>query len=144
MVTTRKMPQMYRLFFFFGCIGAGLSVALGAFAAHALKTVMSEKMLSVFQTGTDYQAYHSLAILVLVLLASTAKTQRTSRFLKISMSFMLAGMVLFSGSLYALALTGINKLGMITPVGGVCFLLAWFFAARGAWCFGKSELLEES
>ena len=138
------MPQMYRLFLIFGCVGAGLSVALGAFAAHGLKATLSEKMLAVFQTGADYQAYHSLALLVLVLLASTAETQRGGRYLKISMSLMLAGIVLFSGSLYTLALTGMTKLGMITPIGGVLFLLAWFFAARGAWCIGKPELLEGS
>ena len=138
------MPQMLRLFFIFGCIGAGLSVALGAFAAHGLKAALSEKMLAVFQTGTDYQAYHSLAILVLVLFAATAKTEKVGRSLIISMSLMLAGIVLFSGSLYVLALTGMTKLGMITPIGGVFFLLAWFFAARGAWSISKTGLLEGS
>lgn len=138
------MPQMLRLFFIFGCIGAGLSVALGAFAAHGLKATLSERMLTVFQTGADYQAYHSLAILVLVLFAATAKTEKVDRSLIISMSLMLAGIVLFSGSLYVLALTGMTKLGMITPIGGVFFLLAWFFAVRGAWSISKTGLLEGS
>ena len=126
MVTINKMPQMYRCFLLFGCIGAGLSVALGAFAAHGLKARLSDKMLSAFQTGADYQAYHSLAILVIVILASTASEARPRRYLRTSISLMLAGIVLFSGSLYALALSGITKLGMITPIGGVLFLLAWF------------------
>ncbi|KZY61204.1 hypothetical protein A3742_07040 [Oleiphilus sp. HI0071] len=138
------MRIIHHHFLVLGCIGAGLSVALGAFAAHALKDSLSEKMLSVFQTGVEYQAYHSLAMLVLVLLASLARTEKARRYLSVSMSLMLFGVVLFSGSLYALALTGLASLGMITPVGGVLFLLAWFFAARGAWSMGKPELLEES
>ena len=131
------MLERYRNYLVLGCLGAGLSVALGAFAAHGLKAKLSERMLAVFQTGVDYQAYHSLAMLVLVTLALNGKSADAERYLNRSLQLMLSGIILFSGSLYAVALSGIGKLGMITPVGGVLFLLAWGFAARGIWCFGK-------
>ena len=133
------MLQRYRNYLVLGCLGAGLSVALGAFAAHGLKARLSERMLAVFQTGVDYQAYHSLAMLVLVTLALSAKSADAERHLNRSLQLMLAGIILFSGSLYTLALSGIGKLGMITPVGGVLFLFAWGFAIRGVWCFGKPK-----
>jgi uncharacterized membrane protein YgdD (TMEM256/DUF423 family) len=132
------MLERYRNYLVLGCLGAGLSVALGAFAAHGLKAKLSEGMLEVFQTGVDYQAYHSLAMLVLVTLAlMNGKSEDAESYLNRSLQLMLWGIILFSGSLYALALSGIGKFGMITPVGGVLFLLAWGFAARGIWCFGK-------
>lgn len=98
-----------------------LSVALGAFGAHGLKKILSEKSLAVFHTGVEYQFYHSLALLLVGILVSRAEPG----WIKVSGYAFTAGIVLFSGSLYALALTGIGVLGAITPLGGVSFLVGW-------------------
>jgi len=95
-----------------------LGVALGAFGAHALKERISADHLAVYQTGVHYHLIHVLAILFAALVADKLNT-RTVGWLWV------AGIVLFSGSLYALALTGIRVLGAITPLGGVCFLAGW-------------------
>ena len=100
---------------------AMLAVVLGAFAAHGLKSTLSESMFSVFQTGVQYQFIHSIGIILLVLLYR----QQAQVTLVWSAGFMLAGIVLFSGSLYALALTEIRWFGPITPVGGLCFIIGW-------------------
>ena len=100
---------------------AMLSVLLGAFAAHGLKSRLSETMLNVFQTGVQYQFMHSLAIILLVLLYR----QQAQSLLIWSAAFMLAGIVFFSGSLYALAITQIKWFGPVTPLGGVCFIFGW-------------------
>lgn len=106
-----------------------LAVALGAFGAHALKDMLSERMLANWQTGVLYQMVHSLGILAL-----------GGMLLKVSISqfslagwLMLAGIVFFSGSLYVMALTGVTKLGAVTPIGGVLFIAAWIFVAIGAY-----------
>ncbi len=97
-----------------GALLGFIAVAAGAFGAHALKSRLSQDMLSVFEVGVRYQMYHALAILLAALLtASTAGW------------FFLGGTVLFSGSLYLLALTGIKTFGMITPIGGVILLIGW-------------------
>jgi uncharacterized membrane protein YgdD (TMEM256/DUF423 family) len=95
-----------------------LGVALGAFGAHALKDRISADHLATYQIGVHYHLIHVLAILFVALIADKLNT-RTVGWLWV------AGIVLFSGSLYALALTGIRILGAITPLGGVCFLAAW-------------------
>lgn len=100
---------------------AGLSVILGAFAAHGLRGKLAENLLNAFQTGVQYQIYHSLGLLLLVLLH---KQYSHSLFLW-SYGFMLTGIVFFSGSLYLLALTGNKIFGPITPIGGVFFIIAW-------------------
>ena len=92
-----------------------LAVALGAFAAHGLKTRLTPDMLAVFETGVRYQAYHALALLALGVARGPDKAGWC----------FLAGIVVFSGSLYLLALTGERRLGMITPIGGVLFLAGW-------------------
>jgi uncharacterized membrane protein YgdD (TMEM256/DUF423 family) len=106
---------------------AMLSVILGAFAAHGLKTKLSETLLNTFQTGVQYQMYHSLAIMLLIILYR----QMPQSLLLYSAGFMIAGIVLFSGSLYMLAITQIKWFGPITPLGGVCFIIGWalFIAA---------------
>lgn len=98
-----------------------LSVILGAFAAHGLKSRLSEELLAVFQTGVQYQFLHSLAIILVVLLYR----HQPQSSLPWSAGLMLMGILLFSGSLYALALTGIKWFGPITPLGGLCFIAAW-------------------
>ncbi|MBA4503587.1 DUF423 domain-containing protein [Marinobacterium marinum] len=98
-----------------------LAVALGAFAAHGLKSVLSIRMLEVFQTGVQYQFWHVGALLVTGLL----QRQRNSLGLKICGWAFLGGIVCFSGSLYVLALSGIHWLGAVTPLGGTAFIIGW-------------------
>ena len=101
-------------------LSAMLSVMLGAFAAHGLKSRISEAMLVTFQTGVQYQFYHSLGLVLIVLLYR----QQPHGLMLWSGAFMLV-----SGSLYALALSQIKWFGPITPLGGLCFILAWLLLA---------------
>lgn len=104
-----------------------LAVALGAFGAHALKSQISVEMLKVYQTGVDYHFYHALGLLLLGVLA----IKKPARLLNWSALFLALGILLFSGSLYFLAITGIKMLGAITPFGGLSFIAGWmllFFA----------------
>lgn len=105
-----------------------LSVMLGAFGAHALKDILSERMLANWQTGVHYQMVHALGILLLAVLVSKFDL----KLFKQAASLMAVGIVFFSGSLYVMALTGITFLGAITPIGGVLFILGWVFVIRGA------------
>lgn len=109
-----------------GAVMAGLAVLAGAFGAHALKARLSPELLQVFETGVRYQMYHALGLLAV---AVACDRWPQSHFSLVGW-LMLAGIVLFSGSLYALCLTGVRVLGAITPFGGVCFLAAW---AAMAW-----------
>ncbi len=102
-------------------LSGALAVMLGAFGAHGLKGRLSEPMLAVFQTGVQYQFYHTLALLGVVILARLLPGQ----WWQTAAIFMLVGILCFSGSLYALALTGIKWFGPITPFGGLCFILGW-------------------
>jgi uncharacterized membrane protein YgdD (TMEM256/DUF423 family) len=118
-----------------------LAVAAGAFGAHALRAVLSADLLAVWQTAVLYQMVHGLGLLAIgILLMHTQATQATQatpptpqRLLRWSGVAMLLGIVLFSGSLYLLALTGIRGLGAITPFGGLAFLFAWGCLAWWAW-----------
>nr|WP_110986151.1 DUF423 domain-containing protein [Acaryochloris thomasi] len=114
---------MMRLFLALGAVFGGLSVAAGAFASHALKGKFSDRMLEVFETGTRYQMYHALALILVALLLSRATEGQS--WLVASGTSMTLGVLLFSGSLYALSFTGIKILGAITPLGGVAFLVGW-------------------
>jgi len=111
-----------RLFLVAGGLAALLAVALGAFGAHALKSRLPTEMLAAWHTGVEYQVYHALGLLAVGLLATQVPD---SALLKVSGWLMLAGIGLFSGSLYVLALSGSTWLGAITPVGGAAFLVAW-------------------
>lgn len=110
-----------KLLFLFSAISACFSVILGAFAAHGLKSKLSAQMIDVFQTGVQYQMTHSLAILMLVILYRVWPNQ----WLIWGAMAMAVGIVLFSGSLYLLALTQIKWFGPITPLGGLCFIAGW-------------------
>ncbi|KRP63224.1 DUF423 domain-containing protein [Pseudomonas trivialis] len=110
---------------FFGFTG----VALGAFAAHGLKNRLSAEYLAIFQTGVTYQLVHALALFGVALLAAHIPGRMVTW---AGLAFVV-GILLFSGSLYALTLTGISKLGIITPFGGLAFLLGWFFLGLAAW-----------
>ena len=114
---------------FIAALNAFIAVAAGAFAAHGLKHSLSETNLAVFHTAADYQMIHALALLFLGLYTRLDP----QRWLKHCAGLMLAGIVLFSGSLYALALSDIRWLGMITPLGGLCFLAGWLYLGVMAW-----------
>ncbi|MGP0586945.1 DUF423 domain-containing protein [Paenibacillus timonensis] len=99
-----------------------LAVALGAFGAHALKNRLTEDRQKTYQTGIQYHIAHGLGLILLGLAAAQLESESQ---IVLAGWFLFAGIVLFSGSLYALSLTGIRKLGAITPIGGVCFLTGW-------------------
>ena len=107
-------------------MSGGLSVILGAFAAHGLKKKISPEMLSVFKTGVDYQFYHSFA-LALVGLSLVAQNIEQSMFLTWAFICFCIGIIFFSGSLYLLALTKMKVFGPITPLGGLFLILGWLF-----------------
>jgi len=102
-------------------LSGALAVMLGAFGAHGLKKVIIPDMLEVFKTGVQYQFYHTFALLAVGLFMQTGK----SKALKWAGYLFITGIVLFSGSLYVLAISGIKMLGAITPVGGVAFIAGW-------------------
>ena len=112
---------MDRTFLLVGALAGFIGVAFGAFGAHALRGRLSADMLAVFETGVRYQMYHAFGVLIIAL-----ATARFDGWLvrAAGWSFTI-GIVLFSGSLYALALTGATKFGMITPLGGLAFLIGW-------------------
>ena len=99
-----------------------LAVALGAFGAHALKKMISPEMLEVYKTGVQYQFYHTFALLAVGVLIQF----NTSKSLKWSGYLFVVGILLFSGSLYVMTITGIKGLGIITPFGGTVWIAAWF------------------
>ncbi|MFB4392726.1 MULTISPECIES: DUF423 domain-containing protein [unclassified Pseudomonas] len=113
---------------FFGFTG----VALGAFAAHGLKSRLSAEYLAVFQTGVTYQLVHTLAILAVAVLA----VHLPGRLVGWAGCLFAVGIVLFSGSLYLLSTTGLGKLGIVTPFGGLCFLAGWLCLGLAAWRLG--------
>ena len=121
------MPGTARLFLAIGSIAALLAVALGAFGAHGLKARIAPELLAVYKTGVEYHFYHALG---LILVGLAAFHLPGSAYLRGAGWAMLAGIALFSGSLYLLALTGLRWLGAITPFGGAAFIAAWgLFAA---------------
>ncbi|MBI4510164.1 MAG: DUF423 domain-containing protein [Deltaproteobacteria bacterium] len=118
---------MARTFLLLGALNALVSVAAGAFGAHGLRQSVSAELLQVFEVGARYQMYHALGLMV-VAWAVTARVPAAA----LAGWAMLVGIVLFSGSLYALVLTGVRGLGAITPFGGVSFLVGWAALAVGA------------
>ncbi|SOB54197.1 DUF423 domain-containing protein [Pseudomonas lundensis] len=120
---------MLRVFLMLAAFFGFTGVALGAFAAHGLKSRLSEQYLAIFHTGVTYQLVHNLALLGVALLA----TQLQSRLVTWAGVCFAVGIVLFSGSLYLLTMSGIAKLGMITPIGGVAFLAGWLCLGLAAW-----------
>lgn len=113
-----------------GCVLGGLSVLIGAFGAHALKAILLENQrVETFELAVRYQFYHTLAILVAGLAALKLKTAQ----LRLSFLFFLGGILLFSGSLYAYALTNNSLFAMVTPFGGAMFLGGWIMLGVGIW-----------
>ena len=124
---------MHRGFLISGILLCALSVALGAFAAHGLKQTVSDYAVQIFETGVRYQFYHAFALILTGILFNHLKPGLA----KWSGYLFIAGIILFSGSLYALTfikaavLPGYNWVGAITPIGGLCFILGWLFLALG-------------
>jgi uncharacterized membrane protein YgdD (TMEM256/DUF423 family) len=121
---------MGKSFLILGGINAFLSVAFGAFGAHALKQKLSPDMLAVWETGVHYQMFHALGLILIGLLAG----QLSSPALVGGAGWSLfAGICLFSGSLYVLGLSGIRMWGLVTPFGGIALLLGWALLVAAAW-----------
>ena len=112
---------MDRFFFSAGAVAAFIAVALGAFGAHSLKSKISAEMLEIFEVGVRYQMYHALALLAV----AWAITRWPEVNLNSAGWCFIAGIVIFSGSLYLLSFTGARWLGAITPIGGLAFLVGW-------------------
>ncbi|MEM8831839.1 MAG: DUF423 domain-containing protein [Cyanobacteria bacterium P01_G01_bin.19] len=119
-----------RIFLAIAAVLGGTSVVLGAFASHALKDRLSERALEIWETGTKYQMYHAIALILVALLLGRLAVDSIP--LIIAGYAFIAGTMLFSGSLYALSLTGIKILGAVTPLGGVGFITGWICLAIAA------------
>ena len=114
---------MEKIFFLTGSIMGFLGVALGAFGAHALKDRLTPEMLGVFETGVRYQMYHAFALLAAAWAASSPWPHQP--WVRMAGVQFIVGIVVFSGSLYALSLTGVRLWGAVTPLGGLAFLAGW-------------------
>lgn len=119
-----------KIFVVLGSLSAFLGVGLGAFGAHGLKTKVTPEMLAVWQTGVLYHLVHALGLLLIGILCHLMPETATARNAGWAI---LLGTVLFSGSLYLMVLTGIKPLGMITPFGGIAFLVGWLLLGIAAW-----------
>ena len=119
---------MYRRSLFYGALSAFVAVGMGAFGAHALRARLAPEMLAVFETGARYQMYHALA-----LVAISFGNIGGSRWVNWAVQAFLVGTVLFSGSLYLLALTGARGWGAVTPLGGIAFLAGWGCLVMAGW-----------
>ena len=119
-----------KIFLLLGSLGGFLGVALGAFGAHGLKTRVPPEMLSVWETSVFYHLVHALSLVLVSILCFLMPDVSLIR--NAGWSF-LVGILLFSGSLYGLVLTGVKPLGIITPLGGVAFLVGWLLLAIAAW-----------
>ena len=118
---------MHKKYLFIGSILAGLAIILGAFGAHALKKMVPAETVASFQTGVQYQMYHAFALIIAAILSNNIK----SKFIHWAAKSFIAGILLFSGSLYVLTFlkatesVGLTGIGMITPVGGLFFIAGW-------------------
>ena len=119
---------MTRFWFIAGSIAAGAGVVLGAFGAHALKAMVGTDLLAVFETAVRYQMYHALGLLAV----AWASTRWSPKWTSASGWLLLVGILVFSGSLYLMVLTGARWLGVVTPIGGVCLIAGWFALAFAA------------
>lgn len=124
---------MSRFYLLSAAINGFLCVMFGAFGAHALEGRIDANLIDTYQTGVLYQMFHTIALLAVGLLAQRQVTAA----LRWSGRLFIAGIAVFSGSLYVLALSGITVLGAITPIGGVAFLAGWLLLARAVWSSGN-------
>ncbi len=117
-------------------ISGAIAVGLGAFGAHGLEAMLERTgRLDTFETAVSYHFYHTLLLLGLGVLSD----KLDNRFSRLAVVFVAAGILIFSGSLYILCLTGITWLGAITPIGGVCFIAGWLLVARSALTLPKKS-----
>ena len=121
---------MTRIFLAIASMFGGIAVVFGAFASHALQDRLSAKSLAIWETGTRYQMYHALALMLVALLLS--RFPNSTLLITAGFAFV-AGIFIFSGSLYALTLTGIKWLGAVTPFGGMAFIVGWLCLALATW-----------
>ncbi len=119
-----------RILFLVAALNVALSVALGAFGAHALKDQLSAASMTTYGIASQYHQIQGLGILVSLLLTTQVTNEKRAR---IGSWLLLAGCVIFSGSLYALAISGVRWLGAITPIGGVCFIVGWTLVGFSGW-----------
>ena len=112
-----------------GALLGALAVALGAFGAHALRGMLAPEFMAIYEKATYYQLAHAIALALVGVLGERAPRPGIG----VAGTLFLVGIVLFSGSLYLIALTGIVVLGAITPLGGLCFMAGWLMLARAAW-----------
>jgi len=119
---------MAKFYLVLGSLNALLVVLIGAFGAHGLKAKLTVENMAIFQTGVQYHFYHAVGLILVGLIALQLSSPP---YLRWSAGLMLMGIILFSGSLYALSITNIRWLGMITPFGGMAFILAWLMLAIG-------------
>jgi uncharacterized membrane protein YgdD (TMEM256/DUF423 family) len=117
-----------KIFAMLGAILAGLSVAAGAFGAHALRQQLEPRMLEVFETAARYQMYHALGLFAVAWICQQTESQAA----QVAGWAFLAGILLFSGSLYAMVFTGVRGFGAVTPIGGVAFIIGWAALAVAA------------
>jgi uncharacterized membrane protein YgdD (TMEM256/DUF423 family) len=120
---------MDRFFFVAGSLLAFLAVALGAFAAHGLKNRLAPDMFNIFEVGVRYHMYHALALLAV----AWASSRWSENSINLAGWAFIFGILVFSGSLYILSVTGIRWLGAITPIGGVGFLIGWILLIWAVW-----------
>lgn len=121
---------MTKLYLSIASLSGVLAVMLGAFGAHGLRDKLTPALMSAYQTGVQYQFYHTLALLAVAILLQRLPN---SMWLQASGGLFVVGMLMFSGSLYCLALGGPSWLGPITPIGGLCFMLAWLSLFVAVW-----------
>ncbi len=119
-----------KLFIILGSLNALIGVSLGAFGAHGLKSKVAPEMLTVWETAVQYHLIHALGLIMIGLLC---KLMPEASLLRTSGWLLFVGIVMFSGSLYAMVLTGTKPLGIITPIGGVAFLVGWLLLALNVW-----------
>jgi len=124
---------MTKTYLLIAAISGFLAVALGAFGAHGLRDKLSADLLAVYHTGVQYHFYHTLALLAVAVLLALQSNSPSLSLLKWSGNLFAIGIVIFSGSLYVLAVSGVRWLGAITPIGGVAFLAGWICLALAAW-----------
>ena len=127
---------MRSTFLILGALSALIGVGMGAFGAHGLKAILAPEMLVVYKTGVTYQMWHALGLILIALLLQQYK----GKLLIWSGWLMFSGIMLFSGSLYLLAILNAKWLGMITPFGGLAFLLAWMLIVIFAWHQNSDEV----
>ncbi|QHT60090.1 DUF423 domain-containing protein [Paenibacillus lycopersici] len=128
---------MFNKYGAYGAIHALLAVALGAFGAHGLKSRLTDEMLNVFETGVRYHMFHAIGLLLIALAAD--RIGKSNNSIRWAARLMHVGIILFSGSLYVLSLTDVKAFGIITPFGGLAFIVAWGLAAYSIWKAKSNE-----